>query len=738
MSPILRILLWLICALPASSFAGTDSLIVPISRVRFHDRIKEEQLRNDKADGKLDGLVKVCGDEDINLQVTDALTRRVKSMLEWIETSPKVATNNEKIRHLNYVEDMLKSFRTGWKDGTFNARLAPVLVENFEQVMQVNVDSMDMSSLFMQVPYEVGAINSRIFFRNPGYREAQKILFLKFVSADPGRILPNLKDYVEESFADSLIHEAAKFSPKMLYDYALAKQSAVGKRIHQSSDPLTKTIAELTQTPNALFFFPFIDNIMQQRVSIDSIRKLIGDGVNGYDSVGYYKLLVRTEIEYYDRLVRQDTPYAMLGANGLRDMLKRKAIQHFVTPINDLHDQSNLNIRMRAIDPLTPEDLYFMLVMGENDIYTSSYKHSFSRLLQRMGTKPRGDQLLMSVNLSYFKKFIKMAANFNQLDTFLRTMSPQHAATLMRAFVANLDKTGNLEDAVDVADSYSSITDKKLLETIFTHVVENEDRSIDERNKRGEVIYSLLREIFRSADNNNIDLTESLGIPSIYQVEPKQLVDDSGRVVHQVFFYGDEDGKGIFQPFLNSFPGNDWRIKMEKEWVEIRSLKGKPVVVYANRPLDSDKNLDDSAQAHLNQYLAQQGIYPTVVTHRGHSYWLPGTIKRMPSSAKVIVLGSCGGYKNLAEILNVSPEAHIISTKEIGKGDINRPILNYLHTTFQQGQPIVWKDMWASLTRIFKADPNKGVGESWNDYIPPYRNLGAIFLKAYNRRMERE
>lgn len=721
-----------------AAIALPDSVIVPISRVRFHDRVKEEQVRNDKADGRLDGLVKVCGDEDVNLQVTDALTRRIQLILDWIETSPKIASNNEKIRNLGYVEDMLRAFRMGWKDYSLNPRLAPLLVENFDAILRVNADSTDMSSLIAEVPYEIGAINSRIFFRNPGFRETKKLLFLKYVAADPARILPNIKDFTEEPFADSLIHEAAKNSPKLLYDYALARQSAVGQLIHRSEDPLTRTIANLTQTPNALFFFPFLDNLMSQRISLDSIRRFVGDGEKGYDSVGYYKLLVRTEIEYYDRLARQDTPYAMLGANGLRDMLKRKAIQHFVTPINELHDQSNLNIRMRAIDPLGPQDLYYMIIMGENDIYTSSYKHSFARLLQRLGNKPRGDQLLMSVNLDYFKKFIKMAANFNQLDTFLRTMPAQHAATLMKAFVANLDKTGNLEDAVDVADSYSSITDKKLLETIFMHVVENEDRSIEEKNKRGQVVYGLLREIFRSADNNNIDLTETLGIPSIYQVSSQQLADDSGRVVHQVFFYGDEDGKGIFQPFLNSFPATEWRIKSEKEWVEIRSIKGKPVVIYANRPLDSDKNLDDSAQAHLNQYLAQQGIYPTVVTHRGHSYWLPGTIKRMPASAKIIVLGSCGGYKNLTEILNVSPEAHIISTKEIGKGDINRPILNYLHGAFLTGQPVVWKDMWASLTKVFRADANKGVAESWNDYIPPYRNLGAIFLKAYNRRMDNE
>ena len=26
------------------------------------------------------------------------------------------------------------------------------------------------------------------------------------------------------------------------------------------------------------------------------------------------------------------------------------------------------------------------------------------------------------------------------------------------------------------------------------------------------------------------------------------------------------------------------------------------------------------------------------------------------------------------------------------------------------------------------------IRESWEDYIPPYRNLGAIFIKAYNKK----
>ena len=110
----------------------------------------------------------------------------------------------------------------------------------------------------------------------------------------------------------------------------------------------------------------------------------------------------------------------------------------------------------------------------------------------------------------------------------------------------------------------------------------------------------------------------------------------------------------------------------------------------------------------------------------------------MPGDAKIILLGSCGGYKNLSEILDISPDAHIVSTKEIGKGDINRPILNYLNQAIASGKPLVWKDMWASLTKLFYSDPDKSMRESWDDYVPPYKNLGAIFIKAYNKKMEAE
>jgi hypothetical protein len=717
--------------------ASPDSVVIPLNRQLFHDRIDNEQSLLDKEDGKIDGMIRVAANEAVNLQVTDALLRRLNEYQYSVETNDSIVSNNEKIRQLNFIEVFSRNFRISWRQKKVDPSLAPLLVDVFYQAWIANRQGASILPFIASMSYEAGVVLTEVFPQNIGYKESRNLLFIKYCHLHPEKILTLIGPYSNEAFADSLIVVACKNDPEQLYNYANSTKSLEGKLIQRNTNPLVKTIVQLSKLDNALLYYPFLDNLLTNKITVGAIKKIIGDGEMKMDSIGYFKLLVKTEKEYYYRLgVMKDTPIAMFGENGLRKMLQRKAIKHFITPINNLHEQNNLNIRMRAIDPLSAEELYYVIVMGENDIYTSSYKHSFTRLLQRMGTRPRGDSLLLNVNMDFFKKFIKMAANFNQLDTFLKTMPVNNSATLMKAFVANLDDGNNLEDAVDVADSYSSITDTLLLQNILKNVMANEQKRINQNNIKGKTIYELLKTIFFSANNNSIDLTSQIGIPSIYSLDYKYIADDSSRVIEQVFFYGDEDGKMYFPQFINSFSPKEWKINYQKEWVEIKSLTGKKVWIYANLPLNNDQNLDDTAQIHLAKYLAKNDLEPSVVVHRGHSYWLPRTLDRMVGGAKIIVLGSCGGYKNLNQIISTSPDAHIISTKEIGKGDINRPILNYLNQSIASGKKLVWKDMWASLTKLFYSDNNKGMRESWDDYIPPYKNLGAIFIKAYNKKME--
>ncbi|HWH62848.1 MAG TPA: hypothetical protein VNS50_06220, partial [Ginsengibacter sp.] len=381
--------------IPLFSLANSDTTNIPLSRKIFHDKIIAEQKRADKADGHLDGIIKVSINPEINLQVTDAIFRKVNVLRNDIEINPELSTNNDKIRYLRFLETLVSDFTNNWRSHNLAPALAPLLVDNFSDIMFANIKGESMTAFIQKVPYEVGMINAEIFNENPGYKESEKILFLKFSELYPDKILANIGPYVKESFADSLVIVAFNNNPSQLYSYAQAASSPQGRLIRRNTDKRIQTVVELSKLrQRALFYFPFLDDLINGRQTMENISKYAGTSDKNYDSVGYYKLLVKTEESYYPRLVKGDTPVAMLGSDGLIDMLQRKDSQHFITPINDLHENPNPAVRFRAIEPLSADELYYMIVLGENNIYTSSYKYSFDRMMQQMGAVPHGDSLL--------------------------------------------------------------------------------------------------------------------------------------------------------------------------------------------------------------------------------------------------------------------------------------------------------------------------------------------------------
>jgi hypothetical protein len=199
-------------------------------------------------------------------------------------------------------------------------------------------------------------------------------------------------------------------------------------------------------------------------------------------------------------------------------------------------------------------------------------------------------------------------------------------------------------------------------------------------------------------------------------------------VIQQVFFYGDQDkdGQNSFMNFMALFhprPGAkpEWKITENPQWVTISSLRGKPVLIFANKPLFGEDDPDDKAQKALAAYMEIHHLKPTIVIHRGHSYHVKSTIFQMPATARIVVLGSCGGYNNLSEV---------------GTKAVNEPILQAINNTLLAGKDIEWLPMWRDLSARFQNDPV--AKEKFDDYIPPYKNLGAIFIKAYRKAMDNE
>jgi hypothetical protein len=121
-----------------------------------------------------------------------------------------------------------------------------------------------------------------------------------------------------------------------------------------------------------------------------------------------------------------------------------------------------------------------------------------------------------------------------------------------------------------------------------------------------------------------------------------------------------------------------------------------------------------------------------VVIHRGHSYYAPYTISQIQPAAKIVFLGSCGGYHLIHDVLKHAPDAHIIASKQIGREIINRPFIDLLNRKMGAGASIEWMSFWNEFRSL------AGKVDGFDDYIPPHKNLGAIFIKAYKSAMGEE
>jgi hypothetical protein len=695
----------------------------PINRARWHDLIDKEQKNALKADKKADNFLNVSADEEINFLVTQALIKRIDALQCVIERDT-IMSPQGKIRYLDGIEELLKNFTAAFRSGKINASNLPRMIEMYEAVMQKDKTSVSIENIISKNNYEVAnaVLSTGAFNTNPAYKTSRQILLRKYTATHPERIFAMLKDNTDVPFRDSLILIAAYKYPTLLYDYAAANNK-LGYAIRKIDDPLVKAVTKMaTSDGSGQLYFPFLDNIIKGSQTIEEI-----DAVKN-DDVKYYKLLVKTRLDYLNRSLQKERLYGMAALNK---RMENRAKEYFVKTINALHEQPDA-VRFRILQQLNAQELYYLAVLSESEIYTSSYTRGvYPAIMQKIGQ--RGDSLLMSVSFDRYKKFIKIAAGFNTLSNFLSTFpDDEKKQSLMTAFVNGLEKSTGLEDGVDVADSYASIAEtiKPLAAQMLQNVKYNYDRNLSNNDQRGMVMYNLLYKLFLSADSsNNINLSKEFGIPPVYSVAYSSLANESQQVVMQVFFYGDEDGRNNYAGFMRQFSGANWKISSNPQWVTINSTRGKSIIIYANKPLDEEKDEDAKAQEALDDYLKQKNTEPTIVVHRGHSYYASYTIAQIKPAAKIVFLGSCGGYHLIHDVLKLAPDAHIISSKQIGKGVINQPFFNILNEKLRNGNNIDWIPFWNEFKR------SAGSVEGFDDYIPPHKNLGAIFIKAYNRQM---
>lgn len=633
---------------------------------------------------------------------------------KWIELNWTLR-DNEKFKWLRGVNNLLGELQTGLKLNKVHAEEVITCIHAFTNAMHISAKGLNMSAVIENENMEVGTIllATGSFTDNIGYPAARDMLVLKKCQNNPAQILQILEKQGAEistnRYADSLLIAAAFKNPEMVYNYAAAP-SALGKKIQSINHPLVKWIGKLAFMKTGRYYFAFLDELYTGKLSIDTITPLIPED----QSENYFKLLVHTRIE---QVQRKKGGEKLVAEAALLTKLKSLVMDLYVNDINGLHQTDAASLRFKKLSHLTPQELYYIAVLGADELYTSSFVSGiYPLMIQKLGAQ-NTSELLALVHQDYFKKFIALAANYNTLQNFLSQMPTQASNDLMRGFVRDLDIAPTIEDAVDVADAFSSITDTSIQNLLLTEI----------RKNKNSKLYALLDDLCTAVlkDNQTNNTTHEL-LTSASLLGFNSLKNNQQKVVIRQYFYGDKDGAQIFNAFLNSFNKPGWQINQEKYWTIVRSANGR-VSIYANTPLDEKEELDLKAQDSLTAFLTAGQITPSIIVHRGHSYYANHTIAGIDSSAKLVLLGSCGGYQKLAAVLNRAPETQVIASKQIGKGVINAALLYAMAEALEKGQDLVWRSIWKQMNEQLKG----AAKTSFQDYIPPYKNIGLMLLKTY-------
>ncbi len=699
-----------------------DSLLhpIPMSRALWHDKIDNEQARADEADGKKDGIIRYGKDSATTAIFTTALIKKVDSMQVMIENMPAngrdpVMDNQQRIRSLRAVWELIRLYNSDAKPGAqFYDRLTAnmhgmLIASNENKMMEYTVANTNIYSLD----------NGVVLMDN--HPDVRAYIYTEMGKADPLMMIKRLGEYAKDTFAANIIIQAARLDPKLIFNYAYSTNYTLKNAVNNTKDPLVEAIARIANNSKAPpKAFPLLSDVYRGRKTVAEI-----DTIANHPAV-YFQNLVRLMLE-------DDS----IGRKAYLDELEYRALD-YVRTMNKLHEEKD-DVRFKCIDSLPSSSLYFIAVYGQEEIYTSSFLGTFKRMLERMAPM-KGDELLDSVNHEHFRTFIRMCAGYNTLTDFLNTMADTVKTEVMSSFIDGLQDGRNeeLEDAVDVADAFGSIRDTALTNFLQTKVKEDYELSYKEKSRKGLIIYSLLAMLFQGnrisgSDTGAAVASSRLKLPPINKVPYKDLLSDSGIVYQQVFFYGDKDGQDSYDGYIESFKRDkNWKIVTRQYWTELSSVTGKPVVIYANLPL-KDAEAEDAIER-LTRYLNDSGIHPTIMIHRGHSYHLPVTLEKLTDKVRIVVLGSCGGYHNLALVLDKSPNAHIVSSKQTGVMAVNEPIIKALNARLLEGADVNWISIWRDLEDYFKKRPD--AQDKFSDYVPPYKNLGAIFIKAYRQMMK--
>lgn len=665
-------------------------------------------------------LNSISGDSDVMYGISRIIESKVDHLSRDISTDGSISLL-EKEKALRSLVFFMKELSESITERKMELYDIPGAIDSYETVLKALVHHKPFTEVMKPLSPRRSQLLASAFTQYNGYALLDDITVYKRMATTPEFILRFLEAKPGFRFADSLVTIAAASDPVKIVSYLNDDRPGMQDRIRRSKNQYVQQIVSLSGEKSASELLPLVTQIAKNEITPDEIREM------RLDINKYFQLLVNTMVAS-----KESKDPSFIFQKVLRKGIREKSLVFYVNQVNELHSSADAT-RFASVKDLRAEDLYYIITSAGDELYTSSYLGLYKRLMERMKDSP-ADSIFQLVQFDNFRTFMRLAANYNVLSNFLSNMPVDNAAIIMKRFISFIetDTGSGLEKAMDIADCFTGLDSAgEMMDHIQTELQSNLRRCKSSNQYFGVRLYTILLQVFRQVKQKDTlsSLWSSLGN---YEVLPRnELQDKKGEITELVLFYGDKDGVASFNSFQKLFnDSSKWKVAKNDSWLTARSRTDEPIVIYANLPLDNKQELDQKAQEALVNYLKEQSIEPSVLIHRGHSYHLYNTLKRLTPAVKLAILGSCGGYNSAISIATISPDVQIIGSKKTGSMSINDPIIEVINETLKNKRDLSWPEIWEKLSARFSKDEIRL--NLFSEYIPPAKNVGLFVLKLFN------
>ena len=390
--------------------------------------------------------------------------------------------------------------------------------------------------------------------------------------------------------------------------------------------------------------------------------------------------------------------------------------------------------RFRAID------LYALLAAGRAEASPHVFAAVFDKLLlPKWKSEPdKGHSLIAWLDRTgnwELRDFAAGALAAGRFGALLSIEGPEVASRLARG----VDLSGDpLKEAMRLAEIIDSIDSPALKQRMSAIVSQEYARCREAGDARGATLYGLL------AAKLSIDAIGAPYLPflrSSATLDTALLFGEANDCIERYFFYDDDDGVASFASFRASYSHDPaWEIEERGPYLHLigRGPAGRRMEIFANVPIDThlpaNRALEGEAarrQQAIETVLAERGIAPTIVVHRGHSFWVERTLSYLSKSTRLVILGSCGGVTQIHAVIEASHDAQTIATRGVGETEINDAIMKAINDRILQGERTIrWESFWPDLRTRW------GKSALFREYQPPDADSGTVLLRAYRRYLD--